>query len=169
MRGKRNLLLSPDFDQIDRCDMDPLLLIVVRNAIKCTNQREAFDRLMQPLNHNDPNGYIRKSLDILKGTNQSIVHPYDFIYSSVFVATENDDDFPIIAAMAAAVLSRIYRGDFVVRQRLNWNLHVKTLIREGLFKKMYRMSPSAFNKLLTMLLPWLHVDNKQSSNASKGR
>ena len=163
------MLLSPDFDQIDRCDMDPLLLIVVRNAIKCTNQREAFDRLMQPLNHNNPNGYIRKSLDILKGTNQSIVHPYDFIYSSAFVATENDDDFPIIAAMAAAVLSRKCSGDFVVRQRLNWNLHVKTLIREGLFKKMYRMSPSAFNKLLKMLLPWMNVDNKQSSNASKGR
>jgi hypothetical protein len=87
----------------------------------------------------------------------------------VFVATENDDDFPIIAAMAAAVLSRIYRGDVVVRQRLNWNLHVKTLIREGLFKKMYQMPPSAFNKLLKMLLPWMNVDNKQSSNASKGR
>ena len=68
--------------------MDPLLLIAAQNAIKCTNQREAFDRLMQPLNHNDPNGYIRKSLDILKGANQSIVHPYDFIYSSVFVARE---------------------------------------------------------------------------------
>jgi len=116
MRGKRNLLLSHDFDQIDRCDMDPLLLIAVQNAIKCTNQRKAFDRLIQPLNHNDPNGYIRKSLDILKGANQSIVHPYDFIYSSVFVAKENDDDFPIIAAMAAAVLSHKYHGDFVVRQ-----------------------------------------------------
>jgi len=83
--------------------MDPLLLIAVQNAIKCTNQRKAFDRLIQPLNHNDPNGYIRKSLDILKGANQSIVHPYDFIYSSVFVAKENDDDFPIIAAMTATV------------------------------------------------------------------
>jgi len=149
--------------------MDPLLLIAVRNTIKCTNQHEAFDRLIQSLNCNDPNGYIRKSLDILKDANQSIVHPYEFIYSSVFAATENDDGFPIIAAMAAAVLCRKYHGDFVVRQRLNWNLHVKTLIREGLFKQMYRMSPSALNKLLTMLLPWLKVNNKQSSNASKGR
>jgi hypothetical protein len=83
--------------------MDPLLLIAVKNAINCTNQREAFDRLSQPLNHNDPNGYIRKSLDILKGANQSVDHPYNFIYSSLFVATENDDDFPIIAAMTATV------------------------------------------------------------------
>jgi hypothetical protein len=117
--------------------MDPLLLIAVRNTIKCTNQHEAFDRLIQSLNCNDPNGYIRKSLDILKDANQSIVHPYKFIYSSVFAATENDDGFPIIAAMAAAVLCRKYHGDFVVRQQLNWNLHVKTLIREGMFKKMY--------------------------------
>jgi hypothetical protein len=169
MRGKRNSLLSHDFEQVDRCDMDPLLLIAVKNTIKCTNQHEAFGRLIQPLNRNDPNGYIRKSLDILKGANQSVVHPYNFIYSSVFVATENNDDFPIIAAMAATVLFRKDHGDFVVRQRLNWNLHVKTLIREGLFKQMYRMSPSALNKLLTMLLPWLKVNNKQSSNASKGR
>jgi hypothetical protein len=91
-----------------------------------------------------------------------------FIYSSVLEATEEDDDFPIIAAIAAAVLSCKSHRDAVVRQRLNWNSHVKTLIREGQFKRMYRMSLSSFNKLRTMLLPWLKVNLKQSSKASKG-
>jgi hypothetical protein len=35
----------------------------------------------------------------LNGGNQSFFHPFDFIYSSAFVAVEEDDDFPIIAAM----------------------------------------------------------------------
>jgi hypothetical protein len=48
---------------------------------------------------------MRKCFDILKGDDQSIIHPYDFIFSSAFVAVEKDDDFPIIAATAAAVLS----------------------------------------------------------------
>jgi hypothetical protein len=56
--------------------------------------------------------------------------------------------------------------NFIVRQRLNWDSHVKSLIREGLFLKMYQMSPSSFNKLLTILLLW--VNEKQSSIASYG-
>jgi hypothetical protein len=114
---------------------DPLVSIAVQNANKCTNLREAYDRLLQPL---DPDGYIGKCFDILNGGNQSLFHPFDFIYSSAFAAVEEDDDFPIIAAMAAAVLSHQVYGDFVVRQHLNWNSHIKTLIREGLFKKIYR-------------------------------
>jgi len=38
-----------------------------------------------------------------------------------------------------------------------------------MFKKMYRMSPLSFNRLLAMILPWLDMNKKQSSNASKGR
>jgi len=45
--------------------------------MKCTNQREAYDRLLQPLNHKDPDGYITKCFDILKGGNQSSFHPFD--------------------------------------------------------------------------------------------
>jgi hypothetical protein len=36
-------------------------------------------------------------------------------------------------------------------------------------KKMYRMSLSSFNRLLTKILPWLEANQKQSSNASKGQ
>jgi hypothetical protein len=98
--------------------------------MKCTNQQEVYNCLIQPLNHKDPDGYIKKCFDILKGGNQSSFHPFDFIYSSVFGAAEEDDDFPIIAAIATA------------RQHLNWNSHVKTLIWEGQFKRMYQMSLS---------------------------
>jgi hypothetical protein len=55
-----------------------------------------------------------------------LFHPFDFIYSSVFAAVKEDDDFLIIAAMAAAVLSHKVHVHFVVRQHLSWNSHVKT-------------------------------------------
>jgi hypothetical protein len=108
--------------------MDPLVSIAIQNAIKCSNQQEAYDCLLQPLNHKDPDGYIRKYFALFNGCNQSFFHPFDFIYSSAFVAVEEDDDFLIIAAIAAAVLSCTVYGDFVIRQHLNWNSHVNTLI-----------------------------------------
>jgi hypothetical protein len=52
----------------------------------------------------------------LKGGNQSSFHPFDFISSSVFGAAEEDDDIPIIAAIAAVVLSHKSHRDAVVRQ-----------------------------------------------------
>jgi hypothetical protein len=84
--------------------------------MKCTNQQEVYNCLIQPLNHKDPGGYIRKYFDILKGGNQSSFHPFDFISSSVFGAAEEDDDIPIIAAIAAVVLSHKSHRDAVVRQ-----------------------------------------------------
>jgi len=42
--------------------------------------------------------------------------------------------------MADSVLSHKVCADFVVGQHLNWNSHVRALIREGLFKKMCQMS-----------------------------
>jgi len=80
-----------------------------------------------------------------------------------------DDDLEMIAALAAAVLSRNFRGDFVVRQRLKWNQHVRRLECEGQFHRMYRMSVASFNNLLDLLRPWLQVNLKQSCNASKGK
>ncbi len=51
-----------------------------------------------------------------------------FLYYSLTVETKSiDDDFDIIAALAAAVLDKNFRGGFLVRQRLNWNEHVKRL------------------------------------------
>jgi hypothetical protein len=75
-----SVIIYDYFIEIDLHAMDPLVSIAVQNAIKCTNQREAYDRLLQPLNPKDPDGYIRKCYDILKVGNQSLFH------SSAFVA-----------------------------------------------------------------------------------
>jgi hypothetical protein len=61
--------------------------------------------------------------------------------------------FETIAALAAMILSQKFCGDFVVRQHLNWELHIKMLLQEEQFKTMYHMSHSSFKKLLIMLLP----------------
>jgi hypothetical protein len=53
------------------------------------------------------------------------------------VAVEKVDDFAIIAAMAAAILSCKFCGDFMVRQHLYWDSHTKSLIEEGIFSKIY--------------------------------
>jgi hypothetical protein len=97
------------------------------------------------------------------------MHPYDLMYSFAYGKENNDDDeLETVTALAAVVLSQKLHGDFLVHQRLNWKHHVKLLIWEGQFKKMYWMSSASFSKLLKMLQPWLPVNNKQSCNASKG-
>jgi hypothetical protein len=64
-----------------------------------------------------------------------------------------DVDLEMMAALAAAVLSQDFRGDFLVKQRLKWNQHVRRLEWEGQFHRMYRMSVTSFNKLLDLLWP----------------
>jgi hypothetical protein len=102
--------------------------LLFKTLLNAPLREQAYDCLLQPLNPKDPDGYIRTCFDILKGGNPSLFHPLDFFYSSEFVDVSEDDDFLIIAAAAAAVLSQKVHRDFVVRQRLNWNSHVKTLI-----------------------------------------
>jgi hypothetical protein len=68
------------------------------------------------------------------------------VYNILSVGTKGiDDDFELIAAVAAAVLSRNFHGDFLV------------------------MSLASINKLIDLLQPWLQVNLKQSRNASKGK
>jgi hypothetical protein len=95
-----------------------------------------------------------------------LFHPFDFVYSSVFVAVKEDDDFVIIAAMAAAVLSHKNLCTFCGKAASELEFTCQDM--RGCLKKMYPLSPSSYNKLHTMLLPWLMVNLKQSSNASKG-
>ena len=143
------------------CIMDPLALIAVQNATRSPSQHNAFDHMIQTLNPNDPNGDIRRCLDILKGNNSSLLHPCNILYSCICKETALDDDIELVAAMAAVILTSRFHGDFIVRQHLNWNCHAKKLHQEGVFKRMYRMSPSSFVRLLTMILPWLEVNKKQ--------
>ncbi len=106
---------------------------------------------------------------MLKKGERSFLNLYDLLYDILSVGTKGiDDDFELIAAVAAAVLSRNFRGDFLVRQHLKWSQHVRRLEREGLFQKMYRISVTSFDKLVELLQPWPQVNLKQSHNASKG-
>jgi hypothetical protein len=55
------------------------------------------------------------------------------------------------------------RAQSYFRERLTWDKHVDNLIREGSFKKMYRMSINAFRYLCVLLDPFLYVDEIMSS------
>ena len=97
-----------------------------------------------------------------------MIHPFDLIYIFMFTKPTGDDDLETVLAMSAMILSRNFRGDFIVHHSLNWQHHVKLLLKEGLFKRMYRMSLESFEKLLEMLQPWLLVNQEKARNASKG-
>ncbi len=103
--------------------MDILMLSSIRSSLGSTAKQESFDKLFQ-LPSFDPYGHIIGTFDVLKRGEDQCFHPYDFLYYSLIVEMKSiDDDFEIIAALAAAVLSKNFRGDFLVRQRLNWNEH----------------------------------------------
>ena len=101
-------------------------MIAVRNAIRSPSQHNAFDHMFQTLSPIDPNGNIRRCLDILKGNDSSLLHPYNILYSCICKETALDDDVEL-AAMAAVILTSRFHGDFIVRQHLNWNYHAKRL------------------------------------------
>jgi hypothetical protein len=56
-----------------------LALIAAQNSIRSASQRNSFDRLFQPLNPIDPTGQIRRSLDVLKHNDKSLIGPYDLM------------------------------------------------------------------------------------------
>ena len=49
-----------------------------------------------------------------------------------------------------------------------WNDHVQQLCQLGKFHRTYRMSESAFEKLLGILYPKLHKDVTMSNNSTRG-
>jgi hypothetical protein len=70
-----------------------------------------------------------KCFDVLKGSDKSLHHPYDLIYSFTCGIIEDGDNFVIIVAMAILILCRSFCGNFGVRQHLNWELHVSFFIK----------------------------------------
>jgi hypothetical protein len=80
---------------------------------KGTSQGETFDGFLQTLNHHDPNGSMRKCFDILKGDDQSIIHPYHFIFFICICGCRKDDNFPIIAAIQWLLLLFINLVNFM--------------------------------------------------------
>jgi len=74
--------------------------------------------------------------------------------------SDNDDDFVTAAAATVVVFKRRRRPSHVLT-RLDWIAHVKRLLKEGQFQRMYRMSHISFCKLLHLLLSYLKVNQHQ--------
>jgi hypothetical protein len=75
----------------------------------------------------------------------------------------------LMAALIVALLAKDLRGDVIRRQRLNWHRHVKSLKRQGLFRRYYRMSYEAFMKLLDFLRPVLSINCRKSMNRTSNQ
>ncbi len=82
-------------------------------------------------------------------------------------AAEDEDDLDF-CALSACLLARNFRNSPVFCERLNWEIHVKCLIKEGEFSKMYRMRYERFCKLVQLLSPALLVVVNQSKHRSFG-
>ncbi len=94
--------------------------------------------------------------------------PYDILYSCILKEHQLDDDFEFVAAMAEVILFSSFLEILLYDSVwIGTVIHVRKLHQERIFKKMYRMSPSSFNWLLTMILPWLKVNKKTISKCFK--
>lgn len=106
--------------------MDILASIAIRNSISCISQHDNFTCLLPSLPHMALNGDILRFIDVLTGSNKSLLHSFDMI-SFTFGIMEESDDFVTIVAMAVMILFKRFHDDFIVRQHLNCKLHVKML------------------------------------------
>jgi hypothetical protein len=82
-------------------------------------------------------------------------------------AAEDEDDLDF-CALSACLLAKNFRKPPIFHERLNWEIHVKCLIKEGEFNKMYHMQYESFFKLVQLLSPALLVDVNQSKHRSLG-
>jgi len=97
--------------------MDPLIVSSLRSALKSSIQFYAFDKLSSSYLSMDQDGVMRKDFDAVSSKNTTMKQTLDIIYASGFASTRShEDNFHNLAIMAAAVLSRQFHGDFVVRQ-----------------------------------------------------
>jgi len=91
---------------------------------------------------------------------------------------DEEDEFVVMLAAVAAVASSLKspppvqrRRTFFVRDRIEWDAHVTSLVEEGphAFPRMYRMSHNSFVKLCSHIDPFCQVDavmsRRQSSKA----
>ena len=74
---------------------------------------------------------------------------------STFASSGSDVSFAEDLCIAWIALS--FRADRLAAARMNWNLHVQSLLHENLFHVKYRMSLDAFNELLDLLTPVLRL------------
>jgi hypothetical protein len=69
----------------------------------------------------------------------------------------SDSDVSFAEDLWIASIALSFRADRLVAARMNWNLHVQSLLHENLFHVKYRMYLDAFNKLLDLLTPTLRL------------
>jgi len=80
---------------------------------------DAFDKLFSSYFSMDQDGVIRKVFDVISSNNTTMKHPLDIIYPFTYASTgSHEDGFYDVAALAAAVLSCQFHGNFVVCQRV---------------------------------------------------
>ncbi len=82
-------------------------------------------------------------------------------------ASEDEDDLDF-CALSACLLAKNSRKPPIFCERLNWEIHVKCLIKKGKFSKMYHMRYETFCKLVQLLSPALLVYVNQSQCRSLG-
>jgi hypothetical protein len=128
--------------------MDSTSLSLCR-ALCCINdgQRQVFDLVFQRYIVGDELGHYRNVFDkVVEDRNMpatAMASVYSFLFPSTHFDVDNDED-ELMAALIVALLAKDLRGDVIRRQRLNWHRHVKSLKRQGLFWRYYRMSYEAF-------------------------
>lgn len=96
----------------------------------------------------------------------------EYLWSQLMESDEEDDEEDIeltsntvLGVILAAGESRRSSDTFYVRDRMEWNLHVASLLNEGndSFRRMYRMEFESFTNLCAMLHPFLSVDKRMST------
>ena len=86
--------------------MDLLALTTIRNSFSSASKWNEFDKMFSLFSPLDPGGTIRMAFDVLKKGDKSPIHPLDVVYSCEYGDPEADTDFEIVAALAAAILSK---------------------------------------------------------------
>jgi hypothetical protein len=83
--------------------------------------------------------------------------------------SDSDSKADVVAALCATVCNyKKSRRMSPIRKRLQWSQHVKRLCKEGHFTRMYRMQIGSFQKLLSFLTPYLHVNAHKGNRRSCG-
>ncbi len=152
--------------------MDLFLLMIIRtNSCNTIAERSNFDQIFSRFYGRDSGLKKRTSFDILGSKNILPHKVLNIVYAQMFTeekdAAEDEDDLDF-CALSACLLAKNFRNSPVFHERLNWEIHVKRLIKEGEFSKMYRLRYESFCKLVQLLSPALLVDVNQSKHRSLG-
>jgi len=81
-------------------------ICILFSSVSSASQWNEFDKMFSLFSPLDPGGTIRMAFDVLKKGGKSPIHPLDVVYSCEFGEAEADTDFEIVAALAAAILSK---------------------------------------------------------------